>query len=136
MHNWVEAYAVGREQAADRVREARALHRAQPLRPTIVLRSQPGAAATLILARGELLSLQVRGRPWRVRCVAGLLWASAGGRDYPLAAGESVTFAARDTVVIEGLRTSTLRLDRPAATAGLRARIGLRPPMRAQPSPA
>ncbi len=69
--------------------------------------------STFILARGELASLRLKGRPCRVSCVAGRLWVTASGRqeDSLLIAGNEVTFAGRGRIVVEALRTATVRLE-------------------------
>jgi hypothetical protein len=73
--------------------------------------------STFVLARGELASLRLRGRTWKISCVAGRLWVTAAGRqgDSVLAAGEHVTLAGRGKIVIEALRTATVRLEVPTA---------------------
>jgi len=69
--------------------------------------------STFVLARGELASLRLRGRPCRISCVAGRPWLTASGRreDSVLAPGEEVTFTGRGRIVIEALRTATVRLE-------------------------
>jgi len=66
-----------------------------------------------VLKRGELASLRPGGRACRISCVAGRLWVTAGGRreDYLLAPGEGVTLTGRGTIVIEAVRTATMRLE-------------------------
>jgi len=68
--------------------------------------------STLVLARGELASLRPRGRACRITCVTGRLWVTARGRreDSLLAPGEEVIFTGRGRVVVEALRTATVRL--------------------------
>ena len=69
--------------------------------------------STLVLARGELALLRPGGRPCRISCVAGRLWVTASGRreDSVLVPGEEVTFTGRGRIVIEALRTATVRLE-------------------------
>jgi hypothetical protein len=69
--------------------------------------------STFVLARGELASLRLRGRACRISCVAGKLWVTATGRpeDAVLIPGEQVTFTGRGTIVVEALRTATMRLE-------------------------
>jgi hypothetical protein len=69
--------------------------------------------STLVLARGELASLRLRGRTCRVSCVAGRLWVTTTGRreDFVLAPGEEVRLGGRGSVVVEALRTATVRLE-------------------------
>ena len=73
--------------------------------------------STFVLARGELTSMRLRGRACRIFCLAGRLWVTASGRpeDSVLAAGEQVTFAGRGRIVVEALRTATVRLETCAA---------------------
>ncbi len=68
---------------------------------------------TLVLARGELVSVRLGGRACRVSCVAGRIWVTADGRreDFVMAPGEEMTFTGRGRVVVEGLRTATARLE-------------------------
>jgi len=76
--------------------------------------------STLVLARGELATIRLRGRACRISCVAGRLWVTATGRpdDPVLAPGEMVTFSGRGKIVVQALRTTTLRVEAymPAAT--------------------
>jgi len=67
----------------------------------------------LVLARCELASLRLRGRACRISCVAGRLWVTASARreDALLAPGEEVTFTGWGKVVLEALRTATVRLE-------------------------
>ncbi len=69
--------------------------------------------STLVLARGELASLRLRGRSCSISCVTGRLWVTASGRreDSMLAPGEQVTFTGRGRIVVEALRTATVRLE-------------------------
>jgi hypothetical protein len=135
MHHWYEMYVVGRERTADRLRHAEALHRsdevrAERARPRGGHRDRlvtllagplrrgggaPGVRATLVLAANEVISVRGRARPCRVTCVAGRLWVTVDGsrEDYALEAGEEVTVRARGKVVVQALRTSTVRLESP-----------------------
>ena len=69
--------------------------------------------STLVLARGELATLPLSGRACRVACVAGKLWVTENGsrEDFLLAPGEKLTSRARGRIVIEALRTATVRLE-------------------------
>ncbi len=73
--------------------------------------------STLALARGEIASLRPRGKVCRVSCAAGRLWVTASGRgeDSVLAPGDAVTFTGRGRIVIEALRTATVRFEVHAA---------------------
>ena len=68
---------------------------------------------TVILRKGEVLSLHLSGRPFRVACVAGLLWATVdrSAADHALAPGGVQTFRGRGTVVIQALRTATAHIE-------------------------
>ncbi len=67
----------------------------------------------LVLARGEIASMRLRGMTCRISCVAGRLWVTESGRreDSLLAPGEGVTFSGRGRIVVEALRTSTVRFE-------------------------
>ncbi len=79
--------------------------------------------AKLVLARGEVISLQVRGRECRVSCVAGRLWVTASGcqEDTVLGRGEEMTFPGGARIVVEALRTATVRLEM-RSEAGVKTR--------------
>jgi hypothetical protein len=127
MHNWYEAYVVGLEMTGDRVRQAALRDLAGRLRssrksdsrsgaPTATgLRGSRAVRVTLVLSAGEMLSLRVRRRPHRVVCVAGRVWATEerSAVDHVLAAGEQRTFEAEGRLVIQALRTSTVRIECP-----------------------
>jgi hypothetical protein len=84
----------------------------------------PMNPATLVLARGELASLLLRGRECHISCLAGRLWVTASGRpeDSVLAPGEQVGFRGRGRIVVEALRTATARIEiEPAARAKVSA---------------
>lgn len=74
--------------------------------------------STFVLARGELASLRLRGTPCRISCVAGRLWVTASGRreDSVLAPGEEVILTGRGRIVVEALRTATVRIEIHTAT--------------------
>ena len=69
--------------------------------------------STFVLARGALTPLRLWGRACRVSCVAGRLWVTSSRRreDFVLAPGEMVTFTGGDRIVVEALRTATVRLE-------------------------
>jgi hypothetical protein len=79
--------------------------------------------STLVLARGELVSFRPRGRRFRIACVTGRLWVTASGRqeDTVLAPGDVAACAGKGRVVVEALRTATVRI----ATEQVRARSPL-----------
>ncbi len=84
--------------------------------------------STVVLARGELASLQPRGRTCRISCVAGRLWVTKNGRreDFLLSPGEEVTFTGGGRIVVEALRTATVRLEIGMENAQTRAFLPLR----------
>jgi hypothetical protein len=107
MSNWFEMYVTGRQKTAawSRIAEAR---RAGPAR------NEPSSAtATIVLVRGNVASFRLKGRKSRIRCMAGRLWVTSSGKqeDVLLSPGESVSFSGRSKVVIEALRTATVRLE-------------------------
>ncbi len=69
--------------------------------------------STLVLARGELASMRLGGRACRISCVAGRLCVTATGHrdDFVLAPGQEVRFAGGGEIVVEALRTATVRLE-------------------------
>jgi ferric-dicitrate binding protein FerR (iron transport regulator) len=69
--------------------------------------------STLVLARGIVASVRLSGRACRVSCVAGRLWVTASGRpeDSVLGPGNEVSFAGRGRIVVEALRTATVRIE-------------------------
>ncbi len=75
-----------------------------------------GGQATLVLARGEVMAVRVRGEACRVRCVTGRLWVTAegGGTDHVLLPGDERTFPGSGKLVIQAMRTATVRVDRRA----------------------
>ena len=84
--------------------------------------------STFVLARRDVVSLRLRGRECRVSCLAGRLWVTASGcpQDSVLAPGEEATFTGRSRIVVEALRTATVRLEMcKAARAKARAPLPL-----------
>ncbi len=69
--------------------------------------------STLVLARGELVSLLLRGRLCIVSCVTGTLWVTMGGHqeDCMLGPGQEVALGGRGRIVVEALRTATVRFE-------------------------
>lgn len=67
----------------------------------------------IALPRGELVSFPSGGKPCRITCMAGRLWVTASGRaaDSTLEAGEEVTIGGRGTIVVEALRSASVRLE-------------------------
>jgi hypothetical protein len=68
---------------------------------------------TFILTRGQVFSLQRTGTRCRISCVAGRLWVTASGcsEDSVLGPGDEAPFTGRGRIVVEALRTATVRLE-------------------------
>jgi hypothetical protein len=68
--------------------------------------------STFVLSRGELASIRLEGRACRVSCVAGRLWVTSSGQrdDSVLTPGTMAGFKGRGTIVVQALRTATVRL--------------------------
>ena len=140
MHSWFELYHFGRQRTEELRRSIEETRRPRhgPVRTrtprspapeargtlTVTRAGLRGGRATMVLARGEVLSLRVR-RPLSVSCLAGQLWATMDGRPDALLEPQSgASVAGRGLLVIEALRTATVTLEclRPA-----RLRISLTP---------
>ena len=134
MRNWYEMYLYGREKAADLASLSQSLRlaagsgaaRQGPAAVGTIVRMERGrdaerAAATFVLQRDDVISIRSRGRRYRVDCVTGRVWATIDGdrHDTLLGAGESMTDGKRGTIVIQALRTATVRIEclRPARVA-------------------
>ncbi len=80
----------------------------------------------IVLARGELVSLGPMGGRWRISCVAGLLWLTVTGHseDFVLTAGEELMIEGRGKIVVEALRTATVRVERGIRDASLLSAAG------------
>ncbi|HUI72240.1 MAG TPA: DUF2917 domain-containing protein [Spirochaetia bacterium] len=74
--------------------------------------------STLVLARRELVSFQLGGEAYRIACVAGRLWVTETGswKDSVLVPGDEATYTGRGKIVVEALRTSTVRVEVQAPT--------------------
>ena len=79
------------------------------------------------MERGEVLSIRVGRRPYRIACIAGRLWTTMDGSmvDLVLVPGESLAYRGRGKVVVQALRTATIRVECPSD-----ARIFLSSPLR------
>jgi hypothetical protein len=86
-----------------------------------MIQNRVRTAATLILGQGEVLTLRLSGRPLRLACVAGRLWATTNrsAADHLLAPGEVRTFRGRGTVVVQALRIATARIELAPVTRAL-----------------
>ena len=107
MRNWLELQVLGRERMAETVRCA---GEARSAVATTGMRSQQ--PATLLLSRGEVLSLRVGKGGLVVTCITGRAWAT-GDRskvDAVLLPGQSVEYEWRESVVIEAFRTAAVRI--------------------------
>jgi hypothetical protein len=123
MHNWLEFEYHCRERAADALRWADEERRIQAARQGARARRRETARrahlsrerrpAVLVLARGDLLSVKVGRRGLALTCVAGRTWATTSrvSADIVLLPGQSAEFPDRGTVVIEALRTATIRVE-------------------------
>jgi hypothetical protein len=147
MHNWFELSAYSRERVSELTRLSESIRTAQELRGSLRLRAKAveptriapapepaasgrdatGSRATFVLERGEVLSIRVGRRPYRIACIAGRLWTTMDGStvDLVLAAGESLAYQGRGKVVVQALRTATVRVESPSA-----ARVFLSSPLR------
>ena len=69
--------------------------------------------STLVLAPRELVSMRSNGKSCRVSCVAGRVWITEPGNrnDTVLGPGQEVIVASRGTIVMEALRTATVRVE-------------------------
>ena len=108
MHNWLELHMLGREKMEDALRAAEERRRGRVERAR-----GENRPATLILSGGEVLRLRARRGNLLVTCRTGTLWATTNRSklDTVLSTGESVSYRDGGTIVIEALRTSTLRLE-------------------------
>jgi hypothetical protein len=133
--NWYEMYAFGRERAAELTRLAASIRTERQVSrlQSRKVQQAPGPAAaqelfsaardagraraTFVMERGEVLSIRVGRRPYRISCVAGRLWATMDGStvDSMLVAGESLAYRGRGKVVVQALRTATVRIEYPNA---------------------
>jgi hypothetical protein len=144
MHNWFEMSAYARDRVSELTRLSESIRTAQgalglrakaaePIRiapapePVTSGRDATGARATFVMERGEVLSIRVGRRPYRIACIAGRLWTTMDGStvDLVLAAGESLAYHGRGKVVVQALRTATVRVESPSA-----ARVFLSSPVR------
>ncbi len=119
VHNWYGAHLIGALTIRDRVREA-ALgglwKRVRPparTGPSGHLELHEGARVTLVLEAGELLSFRSRRRPHRLLCLDGKVWATEERCrvDHLLSPGEERGYSSSGKVVIQALRSSTVRID-------------------------
>ena len=86
-----------------------------------MIQNRVRTAATLILGQGEVLTLRLPGRPLRLACVAGRLWATTNrsAADHLLAPGEVRTFRGRGILVVLALRIATARIELVPVTRAL-----------------
>lgn len=91
-----------------------------------MIQNRVRTAATLILGQGEVLTLRLPGRPTRLACVAGRLWATTNrsGADHLLAPGEVRTFRGRGTLVVQALRIATARIELAPVTRAVAMNAG------------
>jgi Protein of unknown function (DUF2917) len=136
-------YVYGRDRASELTRLARSIRTEKEItrleakameparstpRPTLTAARDGGnARATLVMERGEVLSIRVGRRPYRIDCVAGRLWATMDGStvDSVLLAGHHLVYRGTGRVVIQALRTATVRIECP-----IMARVVVSSPLR------
>jgi hypothetical protein len=109
MHNWLELHLQAREKMADALRMAEEARRGR-----VDARRHPERRPTsVILARGEVLTIHVQRGGLCITCRTGRAWATSNRsrEDTLLTLNESVSYDTRGTVVVQALRTTTLRLD-------------------------
>lgn len=109
MHNWMELHMLAREKVAEAIRSSEEARRGDAAGAQRAERRP----ASLILARGEVLRIRVKRGNLRVTCRTGRLWATSNRDriDSLLVPNDSITYSDRGTVVVEALRTATLRLE-------------------------
>jgi Protein of unknown function (DUF2917) len=121
MRNWFEMYMFGREKAFGLTRQSKTVSRAPESTESVGRDARPeqsttvvGGRATFVLQRNEVISIRARRRWYRVSCVAGRLWVTVDERhqDALLCAGEAVTYREGGRIVIQALRTATVRIER------------------------
>jgi hypothetical protein len=126
MRNWYEMYVYGRDKAsglaslsrsARMAREAEAARENRPAESTVVRldrgKDADRAGATFVLQRNEVISIRTRRRAHLVSCVAGRVWTTVDGNteDSLLSAGETMTYRTGETIVVQALRTATVRIE-------------------------
>ena len=125
-HNWFELKMVTQQVQKDLYRQASEARladsarkrrteekkRARQARPSTVV----SASATFILRRNEVISIRVSHRNCRIACVAGRLWTTIDDSpaDAMLVAGETMTYRKSGKIVVQALRTATVRIERPS----------------------
>jgi hypothetical protein len=140
MHNWYEMYVFGREKASGlaslsrsirMARDGEAARQSRPAESTVVRldrgKDADRASATFVLQRGEVIAIGAHRRLYRVSCVAGRVWTTIDGdtEDSVLGAGEAMTYRRGGRIVIQALRTATVRIECRSA-----ARVVVASPMR------
>jgi hypothetical protein len=140
MRNWYEMYAFGHDKASGladlarsirMAREAKTARQSRPAEPTLVRldrgKDAQRAGATFVLQRNQVISIRTRRRAHLVSCVAGRVWATVDGdaEDSVLSAGEAMTYQQGGNIVVQALRTATVRIECPRA-----ARVVVGSPMR------
>jgi hypothetical protein len=114
-HNWFRMYVFGHKKVTCHTGSIQAAHVAEQTRP-VTAPSVLSARATFVLQRNDLLSIRVRRRPYRIACIAGRLWTTVDNSfaDTLLVAGETVTYHKSGKIVIQALRTATVRIECPS----------------------
>jgi len=131
MRTWLEMHVLARENMAAVERAARDPRwrlSATPSQPTV--KANRPQAPTLILARGEVLTVNARRGSLRITCVTGRVWAtgSRSTEDLVLLPGDATLRVGKEKLVLEALRTAVVRLEYPQearASLGVAARPAL-----------
>jgi Protein of unknown function (DUF2917) len=71
-------------------------------------------STTLMLSKGEVAAFESGRRPVNITCTTGLVWATGEGSrtDHLIEAGQSARFQRRGRIVIQALRSATVRVER------------------------
>ncbi len=126
-HNWYEQYRVAKQvqkdlyRQADEARLGDAARKSRKEEKKHARQSKPAtttifnASATFVLQRNEVISIRVHRRPYRITCVAGRLWTTTDGSpaDTILIGGETIAYCKKGKIVVQSLRTSTVRVECP-----------------------
>ena len=123
MRSWYETYVVGQQRVSAAMRRAEEHRRAASARrgrgeragESLRVALRTTSRATVVLRRGDVVSLKVRARPYRITSEAGRLWVTGERslQDRVLEAGQSELFEDWGKVVIEALGVATVTIECP-----------------------